>query len=187
MPIALERNPTLADAMILVAATATAMASIQGLEVWEYDWRRIRDVDLVVNLAFTLFGLVLTSLTVSVLAIRLRRPRPPLRRLGRQPGFGACLAATIGLGVIGIFLTVPGPNAYSRLPPGLRVNTVAFPCIGAAVGASWAVMAVGGRWRPCPSWIDRAGRAIGVLWIIVLGSYRLGLATQHVSWEWVWR
>ena len=31
--------------------------------------------------------------------------------------------------------------------------------------AAWLVQALGGRWRPRATWIDRAGRALGVFFI----------------------
>jgi hypothetical protein len=37
--------------------------------------------------------------------------------------------------------------------------------LGLAVLASWLTLRAGGWWRAEPSWIDRLGRALGVLWI----------------------
>jgi hypothetical protein len=34
-----------------------------------------------------------------------------------------------------------------------------------AVAGVWAALALSRRWRPEPSWIDRAGIGLGVLWI----------------------
>jgi hypothetical protein len=36
---------------------------------------------------------------------------------------------------------------------------------GAAVAAVWLVEAIDRRWRPEPTWIDRAGRGLGVFWL----------------------
>lgn len=49
---------------------------------------------------------------------------------------------------------------------GTWVAAVASPC-GPAVAAVWLVLAVAGRWRPEPSWIDRSGRVLGVTWIVL--------------------
>ena len=38
--------------------------------------------------------------------------------------------------------------------------------IGCAVLVAWTIQAIGGRWRPEPSWIDRAGRLLGAFWIM---------------------
>ena len=39
---------------------------------------------------------------------------------------------------------------------------VTFTVIG-----GWMVLALGGRWRSEPSWIDRTGRVTGIVWIAV--------------------
>jgi hypothetical protein len=38
---------------------------------------------------------------------------------------------------------------------------------GGAVALAWLVAGAGGRWRPEPSWVDRAGRLLGVAWLIL--------------------
>src|SRR4051794_18545081 len=43
---------------------------------------------------------VLTGMTPAVLILRLRSPRPALRRLARQPGFLACALAAAALAVL---------------------------------------------------------------------------------------
>jgi hypothetical protein len=45
--------------------------------------------------------------------------------------------------------------------------------VGFAVLGGWAVLVLSGRWRPEPSWIDRAGRIIGATWIgaVVLARF----------------
>jgi hypothetical protein len=43
---------------------------------------------------------------------------------------------------------------------------VALPYENAiAVAIAWAVLWRSGNWRPEPTWIDRLGRALGVIWI----------------------
>ena len=38
----------------------------------------------------------------------------------------------------------------------------------AAVAAAWLTLALTGRWRPRPDWLDRAGRALGTFWIAIV-------------------
>ena len=54
--------------------------------------------------------------------------------------------------------------------------------VAAAVVVSWAMLAVGGRWRPPPTWLDRDGRLTGLAWIdgaatlltgVILGEYTM--------------
>jgi hypothetical protein len=37
--------------------------------------------------------------------------------------------------------------------------------MGITVSAVWIVLWLIGAWRPEPSWIDRAGRVVGIYWV----------------------
>ena len=76
-----KRRLTLLDVMILVAATAIALALARAtVSPVQPDGEAI-----VVAWAF------LTPLSWAVLLLRLKRPRPGLRRLTSRPGDAACL------------------------------------------------------------------------------------------------
>jgi hypothetical protein len=56
------------------------------------------------------------------------------------------------------------------------------PAVAAAVVVTWAMLAVGGRWRPPPTWLDRDGRLTGLAWIdgaatlltgVIFGEYTM--------------
>jgi hypothetical protein len=49
---------------------------------------------------------------------------------------------------------------------GVTVVTFAWPC-GSAVAAVWLMLAISGRWRPQRTWIDRLGRVLGWVWILI--------------------
>ena len=95
--------------------------------------------------------------------VRLRRPWPTPRRLGREPGFVACAAS--GLVVVAeALMTIPrlGDRRYAS-PTTLFVG---FADVGgAAVVASWLVLALGGRSRSRGGWVELAGRGLGLCWI----------------------
>ena len=38
----------------------------------------------------------------------------------------------------------------------------------AAVAVAWLTLALSGRWRPRPDWLDRAGRALGIFWLAIV-------------------
>jgi len=144
----------------------------------------------------------LIPLAPTLFVLHLRRPRPSLRRLSLRPGFAACLAATIGLGVGSLtqalrevvalmtrtgaiaklpsppFMTWPAGTPDVPEPMGATTNGLSrivlvpiehghAPAVATAVVVAWAMLAVGGRWRPRPTWIDRVGRLIGLAWIAV--------------------
>ena len=105
-----------------------------------------------------------------------------LGALARQPGFVACLAASLVL-FVGGGMFFSGVSRNPALPwRGLFVSDTFFYLlqpleraeVGFAVAASWLVLIVGRRWRPEPSWIDRCGRAVGAYWIMLVPIVRIG-------------
>lgn len=190
------RRPfSLLDTMILVAATAAGLGVIRGL----FGDSALRPVNHRVSTARVLaqiLGRVVLATpcagawTVALLAIRLRRPRPPLRRLARQPGMVATAAASVGLAIFGIDSIVLAALSAAlvvhdwswrvfleQLSISADLIADGFPMPGVAVAAAWLTLALGGRWRTEPSWIDRAGRLAGVGWLasILLPWLRFGV------------
>jgi hypothetical protein len=53
-------------------------------------------------------------------------------------------------------------QAEPKEPRSIRRLTLADGLIISA----WFVLAVSGRWRPEPSWIDRSGRVLAIAWIV---------------------
>jgi hypothetical protein len=126
-----------------------------------------------------LFGLVPRYIAlgmVCLLAMRLRRPRPNLRSLSRQPGAVACAAAAAAMaagGIVVLSLLRPVDDWYflQDHPEAEHPWQIVVSRISMAVPAAWFILAWSGRWRSEPSWIDRMGR--------VLGAYWIGLLTYH--------
>jgi hypothetical protein len=114
------------------------------------------------------------SLSLAVLAIRLRPPRPLRRRLACQPGTAATVAAACTLALVllerleGYLFTLL--KGFGSRPLDVQIiedvgNTMTV-CAGPAVAAAWTVLIVGRRWRPERSWIDRLGIALGLYWLL---------------------
>ncbi len=157
------RRLTLADAMILVAATAAAMAMARALAPKAPPRGAARLLDW-----YVLFALLICW-TVALFAVRLRRPRPPLRRLALQPGLLATATATTALALLGPLIAMER-HAGSR--PNLESNFLVILIIlqvGSAVGGAWLALAVSGRRRPEPGWIDALGRLVGAAWLVATG------------------
>jgi hypothetical protein len=115
------------------------------------------------------FSSFLMVLTLAYMGLRLRRRRPGLRRLMRQPGMTACCAALIALGIdqlTWLLYCVSRGDSARRLQ--LRVWGLNFDHMACAVAAVWLAMLFRRRWRPEPGWIDRTGRVIGCLWLLKL-------------------
>jgi len=161
------------DGMILVAALAVASLSIHpalGL-LLEQDGLGM-DPELRLG---TLPRMVVqvteptaAALTVAFLLIRLRRPRPRFRRLMRQPGMAAGIAAAsammVGVLLIPAVFALVGVPAWEGLYRGWFLTI--FEPAGGAVAAVWLFLALARVGRPEAGWIDRLGRALGGFWIV---------------------
>ena len=105
--------------------------------------------------------------TVALVPLRFSRPRPPLRRIVRQPGFQASVAACVGLlwhaKLIAYYLSHPWADASDRY---FFFVGIGLPeAIGPAVATAWIGLALSGGWRSERSWVDRLGRLLGAVWI----------------------
>jgi hypothetical protein len=164
-----SRDMSLLDVMILVAAAAVGCSFVGVSQV-----RSV--IDQGYNLKYYYnYGVAFGSavypvwlcLTFAALAIRLRPPRPRLRRLARQPGLVASLSVTLaapillvvfllGASKLGWRLGDPIPaNYFGRLP--FQLSCMVF--------GAWIAQALNGRWHPEASAIDRFGRLLGLGWI----------------------
>jgi hypothetical protein len=109
--------------------------------------------------AFVVLAIVPVALEywfLAFVAFRLRRPRPPLRVVLRQPGMVAFWAVVIHLALDFIFATA-GNGHFLALWPTMVVSCCILPL-------AWGAMKLTKRWMPEPSWIDRLGRVLGVCW-----------------------
>jgi len=115
--------------------------------------------------------------TLLLIALRLRAPRPRWRRIWRQPGMAACLAALVGwiwsaLALLLAFDIVYVTRPSRRWHPHEEwvqkwLSDEVFMYVGLAVAATWTVLFISGRWTRPADWIDRMGRIVGFLWILI--------------------
>jgi hypothetical protein len=137
---------------------------------------------------------VVAMWSIGVFVLNWRRPRRPLRQLARQPGFVASGAVTLvslvrlggfltlmartfrnrfytlNLGVSDAFsvtLSYPGPVNSATVYNSAYFASSAFG-ISVAVAAVWLLLAVSGRWRSEPDWLDRVGRCLGAYWVGII-------------------
>ncbi|MFO0955968.1 MAG: hypothetical protein U0800_00720 [Isosphaeraceae bacterium] len=214
----------LGDLLILIFALAAGMQEARNLWRMQVEWQlRIEGPGSYwssVTPPWLKVVAILTSIaipmTLACLVFRLRRPRPPRRRLWVQPGAAAMLACALLFAARGVEVAGEiGRSSIKSVPParvriedstyllhacrplGLRVGVIPLayngrvwsfdaiclgiqfaefsaPC-GLTVAAVWLVLALSGRWRPEPSWIDRLGRLVGAAWIACAIAYSLPL------------
>jgi hypothetical protein len=179
------RKFTLVDAMILIAATGAALVPIRYLLPF------IANLDSAQKPTFVniWFDAALVSATAKPLVIawstalcilRLRKPRPSIRRVFRQPGMAACTAIVVS------FLFESSKELiwfYHQVLVGIPedFNSLSFDYLyrlhhnvsGGPILIAWTMLYLSRIWRPEGSWMDRAGRILGAYYLadsIVLGS-----------------
>ena len=123
----------------------------------------------IVMFSFTSLYCFLFAWTLAFLVMRLRKPRPSLRRLVKQPGMVACEVLLFGM-VLAICLAL---NEDYQL-----FASVAVVSTACAIPGAWTILALRGHWAAEPSWIDRLGRGLGICWSV---SIPLQAAFIHFS------
>jgi hypothetical protein len=168
-----QREFTVSDALALVAAAALGAALLRPtLAYWfnpenypDSNNSRARQISWSVCRALACMLPFLTCLTPVLLLLRLRRPRPPLRRLFGQAGAVACAAATFAIATDAVWvLSLLAAGSTYLSPETLFPNFE--PHVGFAVLGGWSVLALRGWGRSDRSWIERAGKATGVAWLL---------------------
>jgi len=179
-----RRKFTLIDAIVLIAATAIGLVPIRyayasgffsvSAEVSAYEWYWLFAVG-----SYPVVVPILVAWSFALCALRLLQPRPRLRRLFRQPGMAATSAILLTLlltvlklcGSCGlnnliydqIIKTSDERIVFETL---YVVTSTQLSALCDTVLAIWMVLSLARFWRPEPSWIDRAGRALGILSLV---------------------
>jgi hypothetical protein len=160
----------LIDVMVLVAATATGMAL--GRATTHVSISSVQSIVMSYSVCLA------TTWTLGILVLDLARYFTTRRELASRPGFSALVAVllvqageVIQFAINELFfvhrdhaILVPWPDRLGHL---LDFETaVSQGSMAGAVAAVWLVTALAGCWRPEKTWIDRAGRCLGVFWLL---------------------
>ena len=197
----LPRRLNLGDIAIIVGAVAIYLTLVRqsranpvSKEVWTSNpFFSVVSFGSGMDIRYELAALGWTVATFALITMRLRRPRPRWHRLMRQPGFLACVAASIAtiasftvdrVGDLLLFLlsTDPlGPSEIVEMIGKFRVFTASTAMAGSlAVLVSWTILRLSGRWITEQSWIDRTGCLIGVGWFLIpVGNLYLTLTCNN--------
>ena len=173
------RRFRISDAMILVAATAVACGLLLAIE-WitegqislrtfpelftaklaSLSTKETIQLALSVSLLATSLALPFAAMwTLAIIPIRLSGPRPRFRRLSRQPGIIAALAAALALALaaIQVGLVIWLGASFYAIVALLAVPT--YP--GLAVLIAWMTLLLGRRWAQSRAglidWVGRSG------------------------------
>ena len=141
------RRLNLMDLIILIAGAAGGFALGRRVVVTKiiFGYSSLRYVlDVVETCAI--------ALTIAVLAIGLRQPRPAWPRLRKQPGFVACLAIVFSV-VFDAFNALPFfcASAFHEVSSTVRYasllgSIVDYRSRGPAVLAAWSALVLSGAW-----------------------------------------
>jgi hypothetical protein len=180
-PIKVSRRLHLGDAMILLAALSLTLLLLLSvdyfnglptaaqrccngilelgrLKPWSFptlsrgEVLKLVLVTLADQISAVVFS-ILISLVPALLVIRFLQPRPALRSVIRQPGFGVCVTLLLGLLVV-----------VDLRYLGLLSSNPFIPVLGLSPLLLWIITGLP-PWKPEPSWIDRTGRVAGFAWI----------------------
>lgn len=170
-----KRSFTLLDVILLVA----------GAGIGSWFARMLIVSELVVNPApgryawATWIGasnLLMLGISLGIAGVRIRQPRPPIRRLGRQPGFLAEVAV-VSIVVLGTGLSVLDRMVFSgQIGDETLVSHLLFGYlisiggpwnVGFAVILAWVIGGLQGFRCGRADWVEWAGRFLGVLWLVL--------------------
>lgn len=196
MATSLPRRLTVLDAMVLVAATAVGLA---WTRLTFHEWNELLPETGIIDESTTVQALwhwsdlavpCLTSWSVGLSLLWLRRPRVAAGRLLRMPGAVACAAVMASLVSTLLFSAAfyvslsAHPTTcgwFQRFPDWLYDLEDSFSRYARpnahAVAVCWLILLFSRRWRAQPTWLDRTGRVVGLLWLIAgVPHYMFSLA-----------
>jgi hypothetical protein len=161
MPRPIPRRFTLLDAMALIVALAIGLALARA---WFVAIEGGVDEDEQIRPGLATF--LLLPFAPTLVLLRLRRPRPRLQRLARQPGFQASLAACTATAYLavryGYCALLYWRDHINWYPAVFEVRGLAITAVSVIV--AWVALAAHGI-RAEAGWLDRTGRVLGGSWI----------------------
>jgi hypothetical protein len=113
-------------------------------------------------------SVIALPITWTLVALRVIGPRPSRRRRFGPPGLAASLAVSAAslLNVCCSWdIAFISPSVPHDVISVAALRVVEPVPLAAAVAAIWSLLIYEQRWRPEPSWIDRAGRCLGIYWL----------------------
>jgi hypothetical protein len=165
------RRFTVLDGLILVAGVAVGFALVRSR--FAGYWDELEGTTFParwMSIGLNASGLLLIVASSLILILRLRRPRPAIRRVARQPGAAACFAAlvlAVGEAYIHLVFQIYRWNDLD----GSVIDRLSLDSLNPrhdtsfAIASVWLIFALGRIGRPEAGWIDRAGRFAGWCWI----------------------
>lgn len=167
----------LVDALVLIAALAVGLTLSRNVDSGGWTWTVEYSEDgghVATQKAlgrFALFGrdtlLGLVPISLILPALEWYRSGTTRTELFQRPGFTACLAVGVAVALnllrsLAIRWTPAAPPILGWTDPWFDDGEAA----SAAVASCWGLLWMGGTWRAVPTWRDRFGRLLGLIWIV---------------------
>jgi hypothetical protein len=180
-----QRRFHILGALILVAATALGIAwSVMRARGW---WEPTQWLVISVHDFYELLVFFLVPWTLAFLILRIRTPRPSLRRLGQSPGTSACLTVLIvfvlGLvevltswGLAVIWLRLKHQDVATATEVLLEVTKQSSIRVGPSIVAIWLILALIHRFRLQRDWIELLGLILSIGWIVLIFEQPIAIA-----------
>jgi hypothetical protein len=162
----------LLDAVVLMAALALAFYLVR-ICLYEtapiLKHRSALRLSFAVRITHDVYAACIAALGGAMIVLRLRRPRPRLMDVLRQPGFAGCIASTLVFGTC-ILSTMPNQDVSSVLFLASIANAYVITGV-------WFAVLYANFWHPEHGWIDRMARVVCVSWLVLPFVRCLCLAT----------
>ena len=159
------RRFTLTDVMIMIAMTAPGLILLRYYEAYRPPAPPPGFPKVFVWESCMWASPFVLPYAIGLLAVRLRHPRPPWHLMYRQPGTAACVAILFYVlanwSLIAV-RTLMGPLRFN-----INVYLSQVISSGHAIALAWIILWLARAWRPEADWIDRSGRILGTLMIVV--------------------
>lgn len=174
-----SRRFNISDGMVMIAAITPSLVLIKigvGFGIFEIG-NMTKTGGLALGRELVEFfnvggGCILAGLVPAVLILGLYRAKPSVRDAVRGPGLIACIIALAAL-ILPVFWSAVTVAVESGLPyPNylLPFNNLFGHWMFAAspmILGAWITLALLGRWRPNPTWTDRAGCVLGLCFLMI--------------------
>lgn len=168
---------SISDGMWIVAATSLGLAGMRLANGLPDDGQFIAVKGLIGRRLVSYSGPLLVPWAGLVVLLTLWKPWPSLRNAVGRPGFVASLAvilaavdATVGVALCG------DPKLSSLFVGYTQAAFMMTTQAGTVIFGAWLALALSGRGRPGPTWVDRLGCVVG------LGYLGIN-ALLHFAWR----
>ncbi len=176
-----SRRFNLGDAMVLIAALTPSLVLIRvGVALGLFEFGKLIETggqhSTLARQLVEFFnvggGCVLAGLVPAVLILGLYRAQPSRREAARGPGLVTCFVA-VAASILPILWFAGSVLVESRHPyPSYSVpfNNLFgrwMIAAGPMILGAWIALAFLGRWRPNPTWTDRAGCVLGACFVLI--------------------